>query len=475
MWYKKEKTVITFKTKELQKLKWDLEILKNLNSKSDTNTYIWVDIAKDFHYLTLILEKDNKTKKYDLGEIANTTAWFKNLDEILKTLQDNWVKQENVFIWMEATWSYYFSFIQYLDKKSYKNVYVVNAAKIKNFKSASDNSKIKNDKEDSEMISNYLYTYKNILEKDENINSENISKTEQDLVFAQKKDKLIHRTQFLEVSNLRFLYRQLFKEKKELIKIKVRIKELTNKIMPEIYDVFNPNKYSDMELYIKSHFTRDEIIGLSEKEFYKKVMAWTWNRNKNDVRYNNKLKKLQELLKEWIWIDDDDWFLKNQMKLFVDKYIFIINSIENMEKLILMEIENKQLFIPKIYWVSPVLLWVFYSEMGNFLFTKSLKELVWFIWWYPMERSSWWKTLAKPRLQNRWNYMLRHVTYLLIFTLSWHIKEVNEYKNRLKTKKDIKSKQALVESSSKMLRIILSLFKNKQDFDLEKFKELNKL
>jgi hypothetical protein len=43
--------------------------------------------------------------------------------------------------------------------------------------------------------------------------------------------------------------------------------------MPEIYEVFNSNKYSHMELYIKSHFTRNEIVNMEENDFYKKVMT----------------------------------------------------------------------------------------------------------------------------------------------------------------------------------------------------------
>lgn len=468
MWYKKEVSNITFKSKELEKLNKDLELLKNLSTKNEINIYFWFDIAKEFHYLSLVLEKDSNTKTYDIWEIKNNDLWFKNLEKVLEWLSKSEIDKNTIFIGMEATWSYHFSLIEFFNKKKYKNIYVVNPSKIKQFSKKDNNSNVKNDKKDSIMIAEFLQTYKNYLEKDEKV-----SKNEEDLVFEQRKNKIIHRSQFLETSNLRFLYRQYFKEKQELVRVKNRIKELTNRIMPEIYEVFNPNKYSHMELYIKSHFTRDEIVSMEENDFYMKVMTWSWNKEFWKKAYNQKLKKLQELLKIWVWVEDEYWLLKWQMNLFVKKYYGVLENIENMENLILAEISNNWLFIPKIYWVSPILLWVFYSEMWNHLFTKSLKELVWFIWWYPTQTASWWKTLSRPRLQNKWNYMLRKVIYLIIFTLTWHIKEVNKYKEKIKDKKWIKSKQALVESASKMIKIILSLFKNKQDFDLEKFKELN--
>jgi len=474
MGYKKVIVNIKFNQNELEKLDKDLDILLNSIKNNEINIYFGFDIAKEFNYLSILLEKDTKIKIYDIAEIKNSEIWFKNLEKVLNVIEKKWVNKNNIFIGMEATWSYYFSLIKFLNKKNYNNVYVINAAKIKQYAKKDNNSNVKNDKKDSIMIWSYLYDYKNYLENDNTYNTYNkgdIIKTKEEMIFDNKKHQLIHRTKLLEISNLRLLYRWLSNEKEELVKVKNRIKELTNRIMPEIYKVFNPNKYSNIELYIKSHFTKDEIITLSEEEFYTKVMKWTGNRNKNDVRYNNKLKKLQELLKNWIWLDDDCWFLKWQMKLYVDKYYSIQNNILNTENLILMEIKNKNIFIPKIYWVSSILLWVFYSEMWDYLFTKSIKELVGFIWWYPTQNMSWWATLRPSIMQKKWNYLLRKTIYLIIFTMTWHIKEINEYKEYLKIKKNIESKQALIESASKVLKIILSLFKNKQDFDLWKFKE----
>ncbi|MDD3793300.1 MAG: transposase [Candidatus Gracilibacteria bacterium] len=468
MGYKKEVSNITFKSKELEKLNKDLELLKNLSTKNEINIYFGFDIAKEFHYLSLVLEKDSNTKTYDIGEIKNNDLGFKNLEKVLEGLSKSEIDKNTIFIGMEATGSYHFSLIEFFNKKKYKNIYVVNPSKIKQFSKKDNNSNVKNDKKDSIMIAEFLQTYKNYLEKDEKV-----SKNEEDLVFEQRKNKIIHRSQFLETSNLRFLYRQYFKEKQELVRVKNRIKELTNRIMPEIYEVFNPNKYSHMELYIKSHFTRDEIVSMEENDFYMKVMTGSGNKEFGKKAYNQKLKKLQELLKIGVGVEDEYGLLKGQMNLFVKKYYGVLENIENMENLILAEISNNGLFIPKIYGVSPILLGVFYSEMGNHLFTKSLKELVGFIGWYPTQTASGGKTLSRPRLQNKGNYMLRKVIYLIIFTLTGHIKEVNKYKEKIKDKKGIKSKQALVESASKMIKIILSLFKNKQDFDLEKFKELN--
>jgi len=91
----------------------------------------------------------------------------------------------------------------------------------------------------------------------------------------ETKSKQINRSLFLETSRLKFLYRQYYAEKKSSSIIKSKIKELTNRLMPEIYQVFNKSKFSKMELYIKSNFTKDEICSLSNIDFYNRVMIGT--------------------------------------------------------------------------------------------------------------------------------------------------------------------------------------------------------
>lgn len=472
MGYKNVIVTAAFKSKELENLDKDLISLNQKSDDNKINIYFWFDIAKDFHYLSIILEKDNNTKTYDIWGIKNTNTWFKNLKSIFDILSKNNIEANNIFLWMEATWSYHFSLLENLNSlKLYKNIYVINPSKIKQFFKDRNNSNVKTDQKDAKMIAEYLKIKKEYLEKDKLDKKKNIND-----IFNQKDNSnTIHRTQFLETSNLRFLYRQYFKEKQEEVRIKNRIKELTNRIMPEIYDVFNSHKYSKMELYIKSHFNRSEIINMKEEDFYKKVMIWSWNREWNNKKHPVKLKKLQELLRDWIWLEDDYWLLKWQMNLFVVKYYWILENIENMKNLILAELDNRNIFIPEIPKTSRLLLWVFYAEIWSHIYYKNIKELIWFIGWYPTQNMSWGKTLWRSSFQHRWNYILRKAIYLIMFNLTSKFTEVNEYKEKIRLKKDIKAKQAMIESWSKMLRIIFSLYKNKENFDLEKFKLLNNL
>lgn len=474
MWYKKEVNKnIYFRKKSVESLENDILKLSNEIDLKELKIFLGLDIAKDFHYSSLILSyKDKDYKIYDIGEIKNSFLWFSNLNIIFEIFNKYNLDKNNIFIWMEATGSYHFSLLQYLNEQiQYKNVYVINPAKIKQFKRWYQNSSIKTDKDDSIFVAKYMFSYKQYLQTDE---IEWTLKTENN-VFLENKTNLIHRSEYLEVSNLRFLYRQLFSEKAEYTKIKSKIKELTNRIIPEIYEVFNPNKYSKMELYIKSNFTKEEIINMSEDDFYKDVMNGTQNKEWNKKSYPIKLKKLQELLKNSVWLKDSKWIYKKQMKLLVDKYDFYSQNILKIEEMISEELDERGLFIPQIYWVSKVSLWIFYSEMGSNIFHKNLKELIWFIGWYPVEISSWGKALAKPRLQTRWNYMLRRATYLIIYSMLSHLPEINQYKIDLMKKKNIKARQAMVEAGTKILRMILSLFKNKTNYnsDLLNLKILN--
>lgn len=474
MWYKKEVNKnIYFRKKSVESLENDIWKLSKEIDLEELKIFLGLDIAKEFHYLSLILSyKDKDYKIYDIWEIKNSFLWFSNLNIIFEIFNKYNLDKNNIFIWMEATGSYHFSLLQYLNEQiPYKNVYVINPAKIKQFKRWYQNSSIKTDKDDSIFVAKYMFSYKQYLQTDE---IEWILKTENN-VFLENKTNLIHRSEYLEVSNLRFLYRQLFSEKAEYTKIKSKIKELTNRIIPEIYEVFNPNKYSKMELYIKSNLTKEEIINMSEDDFYKDVMNGTQNKEWNKKSYPIKLKKLQELLKNSVWLKDPKWIYKKQMKLLVDKYDFYSQNILKIEEMISEELDERGLFIPQIYWVSKVSLWIFYSEMGSNIFHKNLKELIWFIGWYPVEISSWGKALAKPRLQTRWNYMLRRATYLIIYSMLSHLPEINQYKIDLMKKKNIKARQAMVEAGTKILRMILSLFKNKTNYnsDLLNLKILN--
>ena len=243
---------IYFKEQNILKLQKQLQTDNIKNIK----IYFWFDIAKDFHYLSILVEVNWKTSLYDIWEIKNNFEWFQNLENIFKKITELKIGINNLFVWLEVTWSYYFSLVEQIKKLWIENIYIINWSKIKQFKNSFINSKIKNDKQDSIVIAYYINTFKNLLE------NENI----------ETKSKQINRSLFLETSRLKFLYRQYYAEKKSSSIIKSKIKELTNRLMPEIYQVFNKSKFSKMELYIKSNFTKDEIYSLSSIDFYNRIM-----------------------------------------------------------------------------------------------------------------------------------------------------------------------------------------------------------
>lgn len=447
MWYKNKNKKYKINRKEITKM-------EKYIGKQNVDIFFGFDIAKDFHYLSILI-KDNKEEIiFDIWEIQNNIQWFNELWNIIDTLIQKIKNQKNIYIWLEVTWSYYFSLLKFLKEKKLKNIYVINGSKIKNFNLSINNSQVKNDKQDSIIICKYISTNKDKLETNENIDNNDIKKSN-----------------FLEMSNLKFLYRQLRKEKQEKRKIMSKIKELTNRVFPEIYDVFISAKYNpwELEYYIKSNFTKNEIVQMDKKEFYTKVIK---DSQINDSLQKNRQKiyKLHDLVKNSIWIEDSSWHYRFQMKILVDKYYQTKINISKIETFILKELENKNIYIPQILWASKISLWVFYAELWDSIYTKNHKQIAGFIWWYPSENSSWWKILSKPRLEKRWNKLLREQIYLLVYNLCSKIPEVNELKKRIMNQKNIKAIEAIIIIWSIFIRIISSLYKTWQNFDINTFR-----
>lgn len=446
--------MLNFKEKNKDKL--INKLAENPDKINISNLYFWFDIAKDFHYLTVILEIDWETTEYDLWIITNNTEWFINFTDFIEELQELWVLNNHIYIWLEATGSYYFSLIGLINKLDIKQLYVINPLKINKFKSALTTSKTKNDKVDSELIWEYMYTYRQYLEKTDTTN--------------QKQSKnIIHQTRYLEISNLRLMYRQIHNEKQELVKLKNKIKDLTNRIFPELEEVFNPRSYSKLENYVKSNFTRQEILKLTKLEFYKQVMKWVNSKEFEKKQYKLQLEKLHELLTNWIWIDDTTWYFKYQMKTFINKFTYLTQNIDTLNELITLELERNNLFIPKIKGITPNFLWIFYSELWNMIEHKTLKQLIGYVWWYPVEKSSWWKDLAKPRLKQWWNYLLRHYIYLAAMNFCNHNEVWKQYKALLKRKHNKTWKEIYIKIWNKLFEVIISLMRSWKDFDTDLF------
>ncbi len=447
MWYKNKNKIYRTNKNEINKME---KYLKN----KEIDIFLGFDIAKDFHYLSILCKNKDLESIFDIWEIQNNIKWFEELWDIIQKILYRWIKKENIYIWLEVTWSYYFSLLKFIKEKNLKNIYVINGSKIKNFNLSINNIQTKNDKQDSIIICKYISTYKNKLETDNNIVNSHIKKSN-----------------FLEVSNLKFLYRQLRKEKQEKRKLMSKIKELTNRVFPEIYDVFVSAKYNpwELEYYIKSNFTKNQIVQMNKEEFYTKVIK---DSQINDSLQKNKQKiyRLHELVKYSIWIDDYSWHYKFQMKILVDKYHQTKINISKIENFILKELESQNVYIPQIIWASKISLWVFYAELWDSIYTKTNKQIIGFIWWYPSEKSSGWKILSKPKLESKWNKLLREQIYLIVYNLCSKIPEVNELKKRIMHQKNIKAIEAIIIIWSIFIRIISSLYKTWQDFDINTFR-----
>lgn len=446
--YKKLEKKYIMNNNEIDKLK--IFINENKNS----NIFFGFDIAKDFHYLSVLWKNNSDEIIFDIWEIKNNINWFKKLKDLIKYIISIWISDKNIYIWLEVTWSYYFSLLKLLKSIGLENIYVINWSKIKNYNLSINNSQTKNDKQDSIIICKYISTNIDNLEK----NNSN-------------KNWIIIRNNWLEISNLKFLYRQLRKEKQERKRLMSRIKELTNRVFPEIFEVFKSANCKPwiIEYYIKSNFTKQEIIRLEKEVFYKKLLL-EWKINDKNKNNQKKIYQLHDLLKKSIWIDDSSWFYKFQMKMFVEKYYNSIKNIEKIESYITKEIKKQKIYIPKIPWASEISIWLFYAELWDSIFTKNNKEIAWFIWWYPNERTSWWKLLSKPRIEKKWNKLLREQVYLLAYSLCSKVTEINDLKKKIIQKKKIKAIEALIIIWSILIRIISSLYKKAQDFDINKFR-----
>lgn len=429
------------------------EKIKKFICTKESKIFFWFDIAKEFHYLSIIIAQEDKKEIFDIWEIKNTYSWFDIIKNLFLLLEESSIAKNNIFIWLEVTGSYYFSLVEFIKGHEFDNIYIINGVKIKQFKNSLSQTNIKNDKSDSITIAEYIYTYKDFLENnDSNINW-----------------KVIPKTLFIETSNLKFLYRQYYDEKRSIVRLKSKIKDLTHRIMPELYEVFNKNKYSKMELFIKSNYTKEEITQMNAKDFYNQVMIGTNNREFWKKSYIEKLQKLQDIMKKSVWIQDKSGIFKWHMKILVEKYYSSLHVIEMLEELIENEIHMQNLFIPNIHGVWQILLGAFYSELWENLYRKDLKNIIGFIGWYPTENSSWWKILSKAKMQSKGNKILRYSIYLITLSLIRHHPEIKMLKTKIQTEKNITPMEAMIITWSYILRIIISLLKNKKDFSEQIF------
>ena len=113
--------------------------------------YVGIDIAKDFHVVTIVDE--NEVKYYKKAfRVVNSNDGYKFLLEKLDKISTN---KNDFIIGLEATGIYGENLLEFLKVQGY-NVKLLNPYQTKNYREQRTMKKVKNDNIDSHMIALFL-------------------------------------------------------------------------------------------------------------------------------------------------------------------------------------------------------------------------------------------------------------------------------------------------------------------------------
>ncbi len=113
--------------------------------------YVGIDIAKDFHVVTII--DDNEAKYYKKAfRVINSANGYQFLIERLNKISIN---KSDFIIGLEATGIYGKNLLEFLKVQGY-NVKLLNPYQTKNYREQRTMKKVKNDNIDSYMIALFL-------------------------------------------------------------------------------------------------------------------------------------------------------------------------------------------------------------------------------------------------------------------------------------------------------------------------------
>lgn len=265
------------------------------------------------------------------------------------------------------------------------------------------------------------------------------------------------------------------------------------RLFPEIRDVFKIKSRASSQWILIENFTREEILNMTESEFIEKYksISTPWQHNKRVMekvlKFYDKVierwkKNSHSLIDNLIW-QDSDFYILEDIKYKQQHYDLIIKQMENINEKIwkIMSILKSNLyFIPSFKWINDNEIWIFLWELGNWIYTMTKNELMWFVWWHPNNYTSWWWHIVKASKFSNKDSIIKKFVYIRMYWfnmqnpsfrlykkllwLYYWIKSETESIIKIKNKRKIEAK-----SGYKLLEIIHSCYKYSCNFDEDRF------
>lgn len=308
-------------------------------------------------------------------------------------------------------------------------------------------------------------------------------------VIEEKLNKIKDSNKIASVSNNRFyplklLYRNLAKIKKTLA--------LTNKEIHRKNTLFFwfptwsllSREFTKIEIFVLSFFNADELQNISFERFRDMCIENLWFLYKWD-RYKETLRTAYDRLKNNIWISRENYQIptKNLLRSDYIQRDFLITRVKTLEKWIQDELKMLNVFIPKMPWITDLNFWLFYAELWDMIKTHNIKDIMSYIWHIPkMAAESWdfsdraignwdWRTMW---IQKWWKKYLIWEVYNMVFQVCNQRKSTFFYSMFRELKSwpwDWTWNHYFGKMWSKLIRVMIWLMKNQEDYNEEKAME----
>ena len=396
--------------------------------------YIGIDIAKNFHVVSVI--DDNETKVINKPfKIKNDSKGFEKLLTILDSVT---LDKDDFLIGLEATGIYGENLLEFLKSKGY-SVKLLNPFQTSRYREQITMKKVKNDNIDSLVIALFL--------KDGKYSSGYVTDDE--------------------YQSLRTLYRNRASIQSDMKEVKKRILTQITVTFPEFEGFTNPFTISGLALLDKyptahhyKHSSVDRIM---------KIFAHIQGNNFN----KDKALRLLELSRESIYSgkakDARAIAIKSTIRL-LQMYLSEINIIEaeillllnkkGINSVTLDELpEDNNLIdnLKTIPGVSDKTIAAVISECGDLTRFPSIPKFVGYLGLFPTENSSG-NSKSIGHLSKRGSSLVKHALYLSAVSCLIHNKQMKQLYDTKRSQGKSK-KEGLVAVSRKLATIIYSIFK----------------
>ncbi len=400
--------------------------------------YVGIDIAKNFHVVTIIDENEVKVFKKSF-RVENDIIGYKSFIEKLNTVSNN---KNDFLLGLEATGIYGENLLEYLKSQGY-NVKLLNPFQTSRYRERITMKKVKNDNIDSLMISLFL--------KEGKYSAGYVTDDE--------------------YQSLRTLYRNRAVIQEDMKDVKKRI--LTNLAVtfPEFEYITNPFTNTGLALldkYPTAHHYKNSSVDRIVKVF-RHIKGNNFNQEKalqllelsKKSVYSGKAKDARaiaikssiRLLKLYL---DEIEILEQEILILLDKQNISTQDIENNVN---HENETNTLInnLKSIPGVAEKTIAAIISECGDLTRFPTVAKFIGYIGLFPTENSSG-NSKVIGHLSKRGSSIAKHALYMSSVSCMLHNPELKQLYD-IKKSQGKSKKEALIAVSRKLATIIYAIFK----------------